>query len=74
VDALYFSATTLITVGLGDLAPKTTIGKICTVIHIFADLSIIIGFIETVAKETLDRRMSGRSSEEDQECGEVGGS
>src|SRR5215204_3952057 len=59
---------------LGDLAPKTTIGKILTVIYIFADLSIIIGFIETVAKETLDRRMSGRSSKEDQEGGEVGGS
>jgi voltage-gated potassium channel len=55
VDALYFSVTTLTTVGLGDLAPKTTIGKIFTVIYIFAGLSIIIGFIETVAKETLDR-------------------
>ena len=47
VDALYFSVTT---VGLGGLAPKTTIGKIFTVIYIFAGLSIILGFIETVAK------------------------
>jgi voltage-gated potassium channel len=75
VDALYFSVTTLTTVGLGDLAPKTTIGKIFTVIYIFAGLSIIIGFIETVAKETLDRQSGGRdSSKEGQEDQGVSGS
>ena len=67
VDALYFSVTTLTTVGLGDLAPKTTIGKIFTVIYIFAGLSIIIGFIETVAKETLDRQIGRGGGEEGQE-------
>lgn len=68
VDAFYFSVTTLTTVGLGDLAPKTTIGKLFTVIYIFAGLSIIVGFIETVAKET-SRRLtgSGGGSEEGQE-------
>jgi voltage-gated potassium channel len=68
VDAFYFSVTTLTTVGLGDLAPKTTIGKLFTVIYIFAGLSIIVGFIETVAKETLRRLAgSGGGSEEGQE-------
>jgi voltage-gated potassium channel Kch len=56
VDAFYFSVTTLTTVGLGDLAPTTTMGKLFTVIYIFAGLSIILGFIDTVAKETLRRR------------------
>ena len=56
VDAFYFSVRTLTTVGLGDLASKTTIGKLFTVIYIFAGLSIIVGFIETVAKETLRRQ------------------
>src|SRR5215217_5010203 len=74
VDALYFSVTTLTTVGLGDLAPKTTVGKIFTVIYIFAGLSIILGFIETVAKETLDRQSGGRdSSKEGQEDQGVSG-
>jgi hypothetical protein len=63
VDALYFSVTTLTTVGLGDLAPKTTIGKI----FIFAGLRIIVGFIETVAKETLDRQIGRGGGEEGQE-------
>jgi voltage-gated potassium channel len=67
VDALYFSVTTLTTVGLGDLAPKTTIGKIFMMIYIFAGLRIIVGFIETVAKETLDRQIGRGGGEEGQE-------
>ncbi len=67
VDAFYFSVTTLTTVGLGDLTPKTTIGKLFTVIYIFAGLSIILGFIDTVAKETIRRQAGRDSSEEGQE-------
>jgi hypothetical protein len=44
VDAFYFSVTTLTTVGQGDLTPKTTIGKLFTVVYIFAGLGIILGF------------------------------
>ena len=68
VDAFNFSVTTLTTVGLGDLAPTTTVGKLFTVIYIFAGLSIILGFIETVAKETLrlrSRRGGGEEGPED---------
>jgi Ion channel len=55
-------------VGLGDLTLKTTIGELFTVIYIFAGLSIIVGFIETVAKETLRRQAeSGGSREEGRE-------
>ena len=67
VDALYFSVTTLTTVGLGDLAPTTTVGKLFTVVYIFARLSIILGFIETVAKETVRRRTSRGGGGEDRE-------
>jgi len=67
VDAFYFSVTTLTTVGLGDLSPKTTIGKLFTVVYIFAGIGIILGFIDTVAKETLSNRASKSSSEESQD-------
>ncbi len=56
VDAFYFSVTTLTTVGLGDLTPATAFGKLFTVVYIFAGLSIVLGFIDTVAKETLSVR------------------
>ena len=67
VDAFYFSVTTLTTVGLGDLAPKTTFGKLFTVVYIFAGLGIIVGFINTVAQETVGhqaRRSAGEDSQE----------
>jgi voltage-gated potassium channel len=65
VDAFYFSVTTLTTVGLGDLTPKTTIAKLFTVVYIFAGLSIILGFIDTVAKETLRRQAAPRDGREE---------
>ena len=67
VDAFYFSVTTLTTVGLGDLSPTTTLGKLFTVIYIVAGLSLVLGFIETVAKETFRIRTTGRGSGEDRE-------
>jgi voltage-gated potassium channel len=66
VDAFYFSVTTLTTVGLGDLAPETTIGKLFTVVYIFAGLGIIVGFIDTVAKETLGHQARRGGDEEGQ--------
>jgi voltage-gated potassium channel len=68
LDAFYFSATTLTTVGFGDLAPQTAIGKLCTVIYIFVGLGIIGAFIDTLAREswsTGDGRQGGGESRED---------
>ena len=65
VDALYFSVTTLTTVGLGDLAPTTTIGKLFTVVYIFSGLGLIAGFINTVATETLSRQGNAEEDQED---------
>ena len=67
VDAFYFSVTTLTTVGLGDLAPTTTLGKLFTVFYIFAGLSLVLGFIDTLAKETFNSRTRGGGSREGQE-------
>ncbi len=67
MDAFYFSVTTLTTVGLGDLSPTTTFSKLFTVVYIFAGLSLVLGFIETVAKETFRSRMRGQGSGEDHE-------
>ena len=67
VDAFYFSVTTLTTVGLGDPAPQTTIGKLFTVVYIFAGIGIILGFIDAVAKESLRHRTGRGGSEAGQE-------
>jgi voltage-gated potassium channel len=74
VDALLFSVTTLTTVGYGNLVPTTTISKLFTVIYIFAGISIILGFIDTVGKETLDLRRSRHRSDEGQDDEDVSSS
>ena len=56
VDAFYFSVTTLTTVGLEDIAPSTTFGKLFTAVYIFAGLGLIAGFVNAVARETLRPR------------------
>ncbi|MCR9086866.1 MAG: potassium channel family protein [Rhodobacteraceae bacterium] len=41
-DALYFSATTVSTVGSGDLSPETELGKIFTVVYIFVGVGVFV--------------------------------
>ena len=53
VDALYFSATTLSTVGLGDLSPQTQIGKIFTVVYIFVGVGVFVALFAQFAKALL---------------------
>jgi voltage-gated potassium channel len=67
VDSFYFCVTTLTTVGFGDPAPDTTLGKLFTTIYIFAGLSLIAGFLQTVAKETLSRGKDDEDAGKDDE-------
>ena len=64
LDSFYFSVTTLTTVGFGDPAPTTALGKIFTVVYIFVGLGVIGGFINVLAKHTFARqRRRGSTSE-----------
>jgi Ion channel len=45
VDAFYFSAIAVSTVGFGDLVPTTDGGKIFTVFYVFSGIGIITAFI-----------------------------
>ena len=69
LDSLYFSVTTLTTVGFGDPAPATAAGKIFTMVYIFVGLGVIGGFINVLAKHTFARRMKGKSASDDQQEG-----
>ena len=48
LDSLYFSVVTLTTIGYGDFAPKTDIGKIFTMLYILIGIGMILSFINAV--------------------------
>jgi voltage-gated potassium channel Kch len=52
LDALYFSITTLATVGYGDFYPHTPAGKIFTIFYILVGIGLLSGFIVLLAERS----------------------
>ena len=52
LDSLYFSVTTLTTVGYGDFSPHTVAGKIFTIFYIIIGIGILSGFIVLLAERS----------------------
>ena len=61
LDAFYFSAVTLTTVGYGDLSPSTALSTIFTVVYLFVEIGLILGLVDTVSKCTLEKRCDRRA-------------
>ena len=53
VDALYFSVTTLTTVGYGDFSPQTAAGKIFTVVYVLVGVGLLLAFLSRVAGQVV---------------------
>lgn len=51
IDSFYFTITTLTTVGYGDIAPQTDLGKIFTSGLIFGGLGVVLTFLQTFARQ-----------------------
>jgi voltage-gated potassium channel Kch len=62
VNALYFSVTTLTTVGYGDFSPQTTPGKLFTVVYVLVGVGILLAFLSRVAVQVVDTHMHDRES------------
>jgi voltage-gated potassium channel len=58
LDALYFSVVSLATVGYGDLAPSTALGKAFTIFYILSGIGVIVLFASTMARHAIDHRVS----------------
>lgn len=55
VDALYFTVTTILTIGYGDLHVTRTISKIVAIIFMLLVVPFVLGFIELAAELVHDR-------------------
>ena len=56
IDALYFSAATMTTVGYGDITPKTDAGKIFTIVFVFAGVGIALYSLSLLAGHFVESR------------------
>ena len=56
LDALYFSAATMTTVGYGDITPKTVAGKIFTIIYVFTGVAIALYGLSLIASHFVEVR------------------
>ena len=56
LDALYFSAYTMTTVGYGDFVPKTDAGKIFTIFYVFAGVGIALYGLSLLASHFVEVR------------------
>jgi voltage-gated potassium channel len=52
LNSLYFSITTLATVGYGDFYPHTVAGKIFTIFYILVGIGLLSGFIVLLAERS----------------------
>lgn len=60
LNSLYFSVTTLTTVGYGDFSPHTDAGKIFTMIYLFIGIGILLSFLNVVAQQTVIENKSSK--------------
>ena len=56
LDAVYFSAYTMTTVGYGDIVPKTDAGKIFTIFYMFAGVAIALCGLSVIAAHFVEVR------------------
>ena len=56
LDAVYFSAYTMTTVGYGDIVPKTDIGKIFTIFYVFAGVGTALYGLSVIASHFVEVR------------------
>ena len=56
IDSLYFTITTLATIGYGDLTPTTPVGKLVTVLFVISGVGIFLAFLNKVMEGRVERR------------------
>ena len=65
LDAMYFCVVTLATVGFGDLAPRTSLGKVFTIMYVMFGTGVFVGVAAEFAITILRREDARARDAED---------
>jgi voltage-gated potassium channel Kch len=65
LDAMYFCVVTLATVGFGDLAPRTSLGKVFTIVYVMIGTGVFVGVAAEFAITILRREDARARNAED---------
>jgi voltage-gated potassium channel len=67
IDAIYFCAMSLATVGYGDVVPDTDVGKLFTVVYVLSGIGILVSFFTALTAKTLTLQAERRRARLKQE-------
>ncbi|TVR72104.1 MAG: two pore domain potassium channel family protein [Sphaerobacteraceae bacterium] len=65
VDSFYFSVIALTTVGFGDFAPQTDLGKIFTAFYVLGGVGVIVAFVNALGARRIERARLPRRKHHD---------
>ncbi len=60
IDSLYFTVVTITTVGYGDFAPQTDLGKLITVLYLFLGVGIVLYLFSMLSRLMFSRHLRER--------------
>ncbi|SIS91695.1 potassium channel family protein [Paracoccus saliphilus] len=63
LDSFYFSVITISTIGYGDLAPQTALGKLFTIGYVLTGLGLFVATASAIADAIISSRRDGRNKE-----------
>jgi hypothetical protein len=64
LDSLYFAVIAAATVGFGDFAPQTDLGKAFTIIYVLIGVGLLVMILSRIAAGMVERRLEQTSSQE----------
>jgi voltage-gated potassium channel len=64
LDSLYFSVIAAATVGFGDYAPTTDLGKAFTIVYVLIGVGLLVMVLSRIAAGMVERRLEESSSRE----------